>query len=174
MDDDAKEILKMGVEVTPGPLADVFEDFLGVLGGDRLREFRRQQLLKLRRRTEELRAELGAQSSNTAGASPGVVYPILIAAQDEGDDRLLEIWARLLLAAAQGEARKSLSRSRRPWTHSMRRFSWHWPATRNIAPPHGTTSPLPQNFGFEWRPFRRPFGTCRSWSCSRPDTAARS
>jgi hypothetical protein len=98
MDDDAKALAKVGMEVALGPVVSIAEDVLGRLGGDWLHENRARNRAKLRAKTEQIfrksKIEVGEP------ISPSILVPLLSEAQEESRDELIGIWARLLAAAA--------------------------------------------------------------------------
>jgi hypothetical protein len=98
------DLVKAGMEVVLRPITDIAENLLGLVGGDWLSEARRRRREELKRKTEEILRKRDAIADDEP--SPTVVIPLLSAAQDEGREELIDLWAALL-AAAIDPARKS-------------------------------------------------------------------
>ncbi|HWU25438.1 MAG TPA: Abi-alpha family protein [Rhizomicrobium sp.] len=117
MDDEAKELTKIGMEVALRPVTSNAENVLGVAGGDWLSEVRARNRARLKANTEKILHDRNVKA--TADASPSIVVPLLSAAQEEGREELQDIWARLL-AAALDPSRKHLFR--REYVEIVRRL----------------------------------------------------
>jgi len=104
MDEDAKEILRIGAEVALHPAVKVLDDLIGVLGGDSLSEYREKQKRRRAARNEET-IDRTAQIlderkvKKIAEFNDEATVEVLEAAQDEGRQELRELWARLLAAS---------------------------------------------------------------------------
>jgi len=114
MDDEAKELAKVGMEVAMKPFTDLVADVIGVSGGDKLHEFREYK----KAMRAEHQAAIGAQAAKLLAArkatpdtdtNPGKIEEILEAAQDETDAGLQKLYAALL-AAVVDPSRSSLYR----------------------------------------------------------------
>ncbi|MGN6148598.1 MAG: Abi-alpha family protein [Rhizomicrobium sp.] len=103
MDDDGKEVIKIGMEVALRPITEIAQNVLGIAGGDWLAERRRLNREKLSRRTDKILKERGVNAPEEP--SPSIAIPLLSAAQEEGREELAELWAKLL-ATAMDPARK--------------------------------------------------------------------
>lgn len=83
------------MEVALRPVTDIAADALGYAGGDWLHE----RGIKARARLQEkTRKELETRGVTPEDAPPSVLIPLLIAAQDESREELLDLWAKLLAA----------------------------------------------------------------------------
>jgi hypothetical protein len=73
------------------------EDLVGYLGGDRLKVARAENIVRIMQRSKELNDQRGVEPEPI---SISLALPLLVAAADESRDELVEMWARLLAAAA--------------------------------------------------------------------------
>jgi len=105
---DENELVKTGLEVMLRPATEIAENALGLLGGDWLSEKRTRNRAKLKSKTDEILERRGAKLDTDP--SPSVVIPLLMSAQDEGRDELLDLWAALLAAASDPARRKAYRR----------------------------------------------------------------
>jgi len=105
---DDSELVKAGMEVMLRPVTEITENALGLAGGDWLSEKRARNRAKLKAKTEEILKARGAELDTDP--SPSVVMPLLSAAQDEGREELLALWAALLAAASDPARRSSYRR----------------------------------------------------------------
>ena len=85
-------------------LGTVPEDVVALLGGNWLKVKRAENLI---RTVEKARERLNKDHIKFEPASLSIGLPILIAAADESREELQEIWARLLVAAADPNRSKS-------------------------------------------------------------------
>ena len=104
MDDDAKELLKIGAEIALHPAVKVLDDLIGVLGGDSLSEYREKQKRRRAARNEETIGRTGQilndhNVKKIAECNDEAIIDVLETAQDEGRQELRELWARLLAAS---------------------------------------------------------------------------
>jgi hypothetical protein len=97
MNPEEKEILETGLTVVLKPVTDLAETVLGLAGGDLLSEVRKRNRARMAAKTKKVLEERGVEPDEVA---PVDMIPLLAAAQDESRDELLEIYARLLAAAA--------------------------------------------------------------------------
>ena len=97
MNDEEKEVVKMGMEVALRPVTEIAENALGLLGGDWLSEVRARNRAKLKENTDDIMRRRGVKAEEIP--SPAVAMPLLSAAQDESRAELQDLWARLLAAA---------------------------------------------------------------------------
>jgi hypothetical protein len=74
------------------------EDLVGLLGGDRLKVLRAENLAHILDKARDRLRARGVKALEPASLS--ITLPILTAAADESRDELQDIWARLLAAAA--------------------------------------------------------------------------
>lgn len=95
---DDQELVKAGMEVMLKPVTDIAENALGLVGGDWLSEKRARNRARLKEKTEEILRSRNAKLD--VDPSPTVVIPLLTAAQDEGREELLALWAALLAAGS--------------------------------------------------------------------------
>ena len=79
------------------PITDIAENALGEIGGRWISETRARNRARLRARTEAILNSRNAQMSTDP--SPSITVPLLSAAQDEGREELIDLWARLLATA---------------------------------------------------------------------------
>jgi DNA-binding transcriptional ArsR family regulator len=86
------------MEVMLKPVTDIAENALGLIGGDWLTEKRARNRSRLKQKTEEILRSRSATLDTDP--SPTVVIPLLTAAQDEGREELLSLWAALLAAGS--------------------------------------------------------------------------
>ena len=98
MDELGNEVVKSSLEIVLRPVAGVVDNAIGRWGGDYLEEVRKRHREKLRRKTEEILRSRSVDSPEHV--SPSILLPLLEYAQDESRDELLELWAKLLAAAA--------------------------------------------------------------------------
>jgi hypothetical protein len=98
MDEESKELVKIGMEAMLAPATDLVATVFGLAGGDYLREFRKRQQHRFAERTAEVLRE--QKVKNAVPPPPSILLPLLNAAQDESRADLLEIWARLMAAAS--------------------------------------------------------------------------
>lgn len=96
--------LREGIQAVSGLggyLAQVFgsvpEDLVGYFGGDRLKIARVQNIVRIMQQAKALNDARGTEPEQV---SISVGLPLLIAAADESRDELVDLWARLLAAAA--------------------------------------------------------------------------
>lgn len=108
MSDEENELLKTGMEIVLRPVTDVAENAIGLLGGDWLSEKRRANRLQLKRRTDELLRQ--RKVDQPVEPPPSVVLPLLSNAQEESREELIDLWARLLAAAADPGRNKKYRR----------------------------------------------------------------
>jgi hypothetical protein len=94
---DENDLIKTGMEVILRPVTDIAENALGRMGGDWLSESRARNRAKLKQKTAKILSDAGVKGD--VDPSPSVVAPLLSAAQDEGREDLLNVWAKLLAAA---------------------------------------------------------------------------
>src|SRR5262245_8475955 len=81
------------------------QDLVGLLGGDLLKVRRAENLVRI---LEKARARLRARHVKAREpATLSLALPILVASADESRDELVDIWARLLAAAADPARAKS-------------------------------------------------------------------
>jgi hypothetical protein len=73
------------------------EDIVGLLGGDYLKVRRAENVARM---IGKAKKRLENRKVENADAPPSIAIPIIIAAADESRDALQEIWAALLVAAA--------------------------------------------------------------------------
>jgi Abortive infection alpha len=85
------------MELALCPITDIAENALGEIGGRWISETRARNRARLRERTEAILNSRGAEMN--AAPSPSTTIPLLSAAQDEGREELLDLWARLLATA---------------------------------------------------------------------------
>jgi hypothetical protein len=88
---------KSSMDLALCPITDIAENALGEIGGRWISETRARNRARLRARTEAILNSRGAQMS--ADPSPSITIPLLSAAQDEGREELLDLWAHLLATA---------------------------------------------------------------------------
>lgn len=96
MDETERAIIKASVEVALAPIAQVVSDVLGLAGGDWVSEKHKQNREQLKTRFKERLAKRKVEAPDT---SPSIAMPIVIAAQQESREELLDLWAALLAAA---------------------------------------------------------------------------
>jgi hypothetical protein len=108
MDDDAKDVVKAGMEVILRPVTEIAENVLGLAGGDWLSEKRARNRERLQNQTKEILKERGIDKPEEP--SPSIIVPLLTQAQDEGRDELLSLWAKLLAAAMDPARSKNYRR----------------------------------------------------------------
>ena len=108
MNPEEKEVLETGLTVVLKPVTDLAEDVLGLAGGDYLSEVRKRNRARMAEKTERILKERGIKPDGEV--APVDMIPLLAAAQDESRDELLEIFARLLAAAADPARRGSFRR----------------------------------------------------------------
>src|SRR5579863_1754543 len=106
MDED--EFVKAGMELMLRPVTDIAENALGLLGGDWLSEKRARNRAKLKAKTEEILKARGAKLDNDL--SPSIIAPLLSTAQDEGQEELQNLWAKLLASAMDPKRREGYRR----------------------------------------------------------------
>ncbi len=80
------------------------EDLIGYFGGDRLKVARAENIVRILQRSKELNDDRGVEPEPI---SISIALPLLIAASDESRDDLVELWARLLAAAADPKRSRS-------------------------------------------------------------------
>jgi len=97
MEDDAKEVVKAGLEIVLRPVTEIAENVLGRLGGDWLSENRARNRARLKAETDEILRRRKVE--NAQEPPPSIVVPLLTHAQDEGREALVSLWAKLLAAA---------------------------------------------------------------------------
>lgn len=85
------------MDMALSPITDIAETALGEIGGRWISETRARNRARLRERTEAILNGRDAQPK--ADPSPSITIPLLSAAQDEGREELLDLWARLLATA---------------------------------------------------------------------------
>lgn len=73
------------------------EDLVGYFGGDRLKVARAENIVRIVNRSKELNDKRGTTPESV---SISLGLPLLVAAADESRDELVDLWARLLAAAA--------------------------------------------------------------------------
>lgn len=78
-------------------LDDLPKDLLGRLIGDRVKINRKENFIRLWHKAKKRLADQGIEEP--APANPKLALPILIAAADENNEELQDLWARLLAAA---------------------------------------------------------------------------
>lgn len=117
MNDDGKELIKIGMEVALRPVTDIASDILGVFGGAWLHEKHERIRRRLKEETEEIFRERGVREPQEP--SPSVIVPLLTHAQNETREELLRIWAQLL-AASMDPTRSHLYR--REYVEIVRRL----------------------------------------------------
>jgi hypothetical protein len=100
---DEVDLVKTGMEVMLRPVTEITENALGLMGGDWLSEKRTQNRAKLKLKTEKILKDRGAKLD--ADTSPSIIAPLLSAAQDEGREELLDVWAKLLASAMDPKRR---------------------------------------------------------------------
>jgi Abortive infection alpha len=81
------------------------EDLVGLLGGDRLKVLRAENLARILDKARDRLRARGVKALEPASLS--ITLPILTAAADESRDELQDIWACLLAAAADPARAKS-------------------------------------------------------------------
>ncbi len=104
MDEDTKDLVKIGVEVVLSPFTKPLADLIGILGGDRLSDYRAQRrqarathTMDILQQTDRLLVARNVQESTPR--NDDAIEELLSIAQDEGRAELQDIWARLLAAA---------------------------------------------------------------------------
>jgi hypothetical protein len=80
------------------------EDLVGYFGGDLLKLRRAENFARI---VQEARERLEARGSYSEPPSISILLPIVVASADESRDELVDIWARLLAAAADPTRAKS-------------------------------------------------------------------
>jgi len=85
-------------------LGTVPEDLVGYFGGDLLKVRRAENFARI---VQQARERLKARGSTIEPPSISILLPILVASADESRDELVDIWARLLAAAADPKRTKS-------------------------------------------------------------------
>jgi hypothetical protein len=73
------------------------EDLVGYFGGDRLKVARAENIVRIMQRSKEIN---DARKVEPEPISISLALPLLVAAADESRDELVDLWARLLAAAA--------------------------------------------------------------------------
>src|ERR1700744_3710920 len=79
------------------PITDIAETALGEIGGGWISEKPARNRARLRARTEAILNSRDAKMN--ADPSPSITIPLLSAAQDEGREALIDLWAHLLATA---------------------------------------------------------------------------
>lgn len=105
---DEKDLMKSGMEIMLRPVTNITENALGLLGGDWLSEKRARNRARLKQETENLLERRNIKLDTDP--SPSVVMPLLSAAQDEGREELIKLWAALLAAGSDPALRGSYRR----------------------------------------------------------------
>lgn len=80
-----------------GILGDIPKDALGLLGGDWLSQQRQRHLATLQLNTERHLAKIDV--ARRSPPNPSLLMPLLLAAQNEADPTLQEMWAALLASS---------------------------------------------------------------------------
>lgn len=107
MDEESKELMKIGVDAAMSPVTDILRDFLGLFGADWLH----RQRLKNKERLEQLTDETLKRRGVTERTVPpeAITVPLLSASIQEGREELLNEWARLI-ATTLDPSRRNLYR----------------------------------------------------------------
>ena len=98
MDEENKELVEIVVGKMLEPVTDAVSTVFGIIGVDYLKEIRLRNRDAFARKTKKIFLD-----RNTKGAAPpppSILLPLISAAENEGRDELLDIWARLMAAAS--------------------------------------------------------------------------
>jgi hypothetical protein len=88
----------------------VLADLVGLAGGDWLHQVRIRNVSRLEARTREILRQRGYEQQ-FAEISPAYLEPAVNAAANESSDELLDLWARLIAAAADPKRAKTARKS---------------------------------------------------------------
>lgn len=88
----------------------VLADLVGIAGGDWLHQIRIRNTARLEARTREILKQRGYESQ-FAEISPAYLEPAVKAASNESSDDLLDLWARLIAAAADPKRARTSRKS---------------------------------------------------------------
>jgi hypothetical protein len=100
MDQETAKIASQLLPALRDALGNVPSDLVGLLGGDLLRHARIRNWSKLEEKTRRILKERGVNEDSIGEVSPAIFIPIVTTAADENREELLELWSKLLAAAA--------------------------------------------------------------------------
>lgn len=98
MEKESKELIGIVVGKMLEPVTDAVQTVFGIVGVDYLKEIRKRNADKFARITEKIIADRNIE--NATPPPPSILLPLVSAAENEGRDELLEMWARLMAAAS--------------------------------------------------------------------------
>lgn len=103
MNEDERELLKIGAEVALRPGTELIENIIGALGGDALRDYRQRQYQRRQARHAELSMDAARLLQDRHIKEPvepnaAAVDELAEAAQDEPREELRKLWVKLLAA----------------------------------------------------------------------------
>jgi hypothetical protein len=98
MEEESKELVEIVVGKMLEPATDAVVTMFGAAGLDWLKEVRKRNADRFARKTKKILDERNVKDA--VPPPPSILLPLLSAAEDEGREELLEIWARLMAAAS--------------------------------------------------------------------------